>query len=149
MPIARNILADPDGRKFHDDFNVGGQTAAQAMFKLINQFAQGEISPELNYQPGHPAYRRVWDDIVRAAEAFNDPGTFTTYIAFEWTSLVSGNNLHRNVIFRDGAERAGQVEPTMPNLNGVMGRSVSYCQGLVDLKPRGVSIVYGTHKRRY
>jgi hypothetical protein len=108
---APNILADPDGRKFHEDFNAGGQTAAQAMFRLITQFAQGEISPELNYQPGNPAYKRVWDDIVRAAEEFNDPGTFTTFIAFEWTSLVSGNNLHRNVIFRDGAERAGQVVP--------------------------------------
>ena len=108
---APNILADPEGRKFHEDFNAGGQTAAQAMFRLINQFAQGEISPELNYQPGNPAYERVWDDIVRAAEEFNDPGTFTTFIAFEWTSLVSGNNLHRNVIFRDGAERAGQVVP--------------------------------------
>jgi len=108
---APNILADPEGRKFHEDFNAGGQTAAQAMFRLINQFAQGEISPELNYQPGNPAYKRVWDDIVRAAEELNDPGTFTTFIAFEWTSLVSGNNLHRNVIFRDGPERAGQVVP--------------------------------------
>ena len=65
----------------------------------------------LNYQPGNPAYKRVWDDIVAAAEEFNDPGIFTTFIAFEWTSLVAGNNLHRNVIFRDGAERAGQIVP--------------------------------------
>jgi hypothetical protein len=108
---APNIMADPDGRKFHEDFNAGGDTAAKAMFRLINQFAQGKISAELNYQPGNPAYRRVWDDIIRAAEEYNDPGRFTTFIAFEWTSLVAGNNLHRNVIFRDGAERAGQVVP--------------------------------------
>jgi len=108
---APNIVADPDGRRFHEDFNAGGDTAAQAMFRLINQFAQGKISPTLNYQPGNPAYKRVWDDIIRAAEEFNDPGTFTTFIAFEWTSLVSGNNLHRNVIFRDGAARAGQIVP--------------------------------------
>jgi len=108
---APNILADPDGRKFHEDFNAGGQTAAQAMFRLINQFAQGEISPELNYQPGNPAFKRVWDELIQAAEDYNDPGHFTTFIAFEWTSLASGNNLHRNVIFRDGAERAGQVVP--------------------------------------
>jgi hypothetical protein len=108
---APNIMADPDGRRFHEDFNAGGDTAAQAMFRLINQFAQGKISAELNYQPGNPAFKRVWDDIIRAAEEFNDPGTFTTFIAFEWTSLVSGNNLHRNVIFRDGPERAGRVVP--------------------------------------
>jgi hypothetical protein len=106
-----NIMADPDGRKFHEDFNAGGKQAEQAMFRLITQFAQGEISDAINYQPGNPNYRRVWDDIIAAAEEFNDPGHFTTFIAFEWTSLVSGNNLHRNVIFRDGAERAGRVEP--------------------------------------
>ena len=108
---APNIMADPEGRKFHEDFNAGGKQAADAMFRLITQFAQGEISDTINYQPGNPAYKRVWDDIIRAAEEFNEPGRFTTFIAFEWTSLVKGNNLHRNVIFRDGPERAGQVLP--------------------------------------
>ena len=108
---APNILADPEGKQFHEDFNAGGDRAAQAMFRLIGQFAQGTISPVLNYQPGNPAYGRVWDDIIDAAEEYNDPGHFTTFIAFEWTSLVSGDNLHRNVIFRDGPERAGQVLP--------------------------------------
>ena len=106
-----NIMADPEGRRFHEDFNAGGKQAEDAMFRLINQFAQGEISDAINYQPGNPNYRRVWDDIIAAAEEFNDPGTFTTFIAFEWTSLVKGNNLHRNVIFRDGPERASRVEP--------------------------------------
>jgi hypothetical protein len=106
-----NIMADPEGRRFHEDFNAGGKKAEEAMFRLITQFAQGEISDAINYQPGNPNYKRVWDDIIAAAEEFNDPGTFTTFIAFEWTSLVKGNNLHRNVIFRDGAERAGRVEP--------------------------------------
>jgi hypothetical protein len=106
-----NVMADPDGKQFHEDFTAGGQKAADAMFRLIAQFSQGKLSKELNYQPGNPSFRRVWDDTIRAAEEYNDPGVFTTFIAFEWTSLVGGNNLHRNVIFRDGAERAGQIEP--------------------------------------
>jgi hypothetical protein len=108
---APNIVATEQGRKFHEAFSQGGEVALRAAQKLTAEFAQGNIDPALNYQPGNPAYKRVWDDIIQAAEEFNDPGTFTTFIAFEWTSLVSGNNLHRNVIFRDGPERAGRIEP--------------------------------------
>ena len=78
---------------------------------MIKKFSQGELSPALNYQPGNPGYKRTWDDLVSAAEEFNEPGKFTTLIAYEWTSLVKGNNLHRNVIFRDGPERALQMLP--------------------------------------
>jgi Protein of unknown function (DUF3604) len=108
---APNIMADEQGRKFHLGFNAGGETAQETMLELITNFAQGTLSPALNYQPGNPAFERVWEDIIAAAEEFNDPGVFTTMIGFEWTSLVEGNNLHRNVIFRDGPERAGQVVP--------------------------------------
>jgi hypothetical protein len=108
---APNILADPQGKAFHEAFNAGGETALRAAQELVRVFGSGELSPALNYQPGNPAYARVWDDIMAAAEEFNDPGRFTTFIAFEWTSLVAGNNLHRNVIFRDGPDRAGQVVP--------------------------------------
>ena len=108
---APNIVADPVGRKFHEAFAKGGRDAANAAFELTRQFAQGELPAALNYQPGNPAFRRVWDDMIQAAEEFNEPHRFTTFIAFEWTSLVAGNNLHRNVIFRDGAERAGRIEP--------------------------------------
>lgn len=108
---APNILANEAGRKFHAAFNAGGREAQSAAFELTRQFSQGILDPALNYQPGNPAYKRVWDDIIAAAEDFNDPGNFTTFIAFEWTSLVNGNNLHRNVIFRDGPERAGRIVP--------------------------------------
>lgn len=106
-----DILADPVAKEFHEAFAKGGQDAANAAYKLTGLFSQGKVPDVLNYQPGNPAYRRVWDDIVKAAEEFNEPNHFTTFVAFEWTSLVKGNNLHRNVIFRDGAEKTGTIEP--------------------------------------
>jgi hypothetical protein len=55
--------------------------------------------------------RSAWDEIVAAAERHNKPGAFTAIIGFEWTSAPGGNNLHRNVLFRDGGDVAKRVLP--------------------------------------
>ena len=99
---APNILADPVGRQFHEAFKKGGEAAGQAAKDMTAMFAQGKVPEALNYQPGNPAYKSTWEDLIAAADEFNEPGRFSTFFAFEWTSLVKGNNLHRNVIFRDG-----------------------------------------------
>jgi hypothetical protein len=45
--------------------------------------------------------RTAWENQKKNTNKHNDPGTFTTLIAFEWTSIPYGQNLHRNVFFRD------------------------------------------------
>jgi hypothetical protein len=48
---------------------------------------------------------RAWSDTIDAADRFNDPGHFTTFAAYEYTSFSEDNgNLHRNVIF-EGTDR--------------------------------------------
>lgn len=111
MRGAPNIMADPQGKKYHEQFAKGGDAAKEASIDLIAQFSQGTLSDALLYQPGSPGYDNTWRDLVQAAEEFNEPHVFTAIIAYEWTSLVAGNNLHRNVLFRDGPERALQVVP--------------------------------------
>jgi hypothetical protein len=55
--------------------------------------------------------RSVWGDVGDAAERYNDPGRFTAFIGYEYSSLPEGDNLHRVVIFRDGTEKTKQVIP--------------------------------------
>jgi len=113
------IAADPSvtryeqGARWAEGLREGGQGAVATALDLITTFAQGDVDPDLlgGFSPGSPAYATVWERVVEAAEAFDDPGTFTALIGFEWTSLVEGSNLHRNVILRDGAARALQIVP--------------------------------------
>jgi hypothetical protein len=42
-----------------------------------------------------------WQSYVKAANKYNKPGKFTALIAYEWTSIPNGRNMHRNVFFRN------------------------------------------------
>ena len=55
--------------------------------------------------------RTMWERLTDSAEKFNESGKFTALIGFEWTSSPGGNNLHRNVVFRDGKDESDQVIP--------------------------------------
>jgi hypothetical protein len=101
------------GARWSKGFRAGGQEAVNTTLEVINIFSQAKVDPEMfaNYSPGARRYATIWDRVIDSAEAFNEPGKFTAFISFEWTSLVKGGNLHRNVIFRDGADRARQVVP--------------------------------------
>ncbi len=52
-----------------------------------------------------------WGRLTTSAEKYNQPGVFTALIGYEWTSSPNGNNLHRNVIFRDDKDKADQILP--------------------------------------
>ena len=117
---APNIVAVPKGKEWHEGFKKGGKAAGEAAFDLITHFAQMKLPEKMlqDYAPGSRVSNNVWERIVEAAEKYNEPGRFTAFIGYEWTSVPKGFNLHRNVILRDGGMRAKQIVPltTQPPL---------------------------------
>jgi hypothetical protein len=103
------LMQDETARRWNRAFNQGGQTAVEATLELIDMFSRGEVPFDFN----DPEFvGPVWEDVIEAAERYNEPGVFTAFIGYEWTSLAPpGNNLHRVLVYRDGASRASQKQP--------------------------------------
>jgi hypothetical protein len=83
---------------------------AGAFGKILRQM-QGGGSAVDDIKRNEPLKRSMWRRITRIADDNNRPGTFTALIGYEWTSTPGGNNLHRNLIFRDDAATVGRVLP--------------------------------------
>jgi hypothetical protein len=103
------LLDDPMGRKWYNMIQAG--KGADAAVEMIVAFGQGTFPKALMSLPGTLPYRKAWQETIDAADEANEPGRFTAFIGYEWTSNTRGNNLHRNVIFRDNGLRASRVEP--------------------------------------
>ena len=117
---APNVVAEPKGKQWAEGFRKGGQDAGAAALDLIKTFSQMQMPEQLlaDYAADSRIFKNVWERIVDAAETYNEPGHFTAFIGYEWTSVPKGFNLHRNVVLRDGGIRAKQVVPltTQPPL---------------------------------
>jgi hypothetical protein len=100
------LLADPAGKKLYDAMHQGGA----AGFSVFTQLASS-LSDNKPLLKTDDLLKSTWARSVAAADKYNDPGRFTAFIGFEWTSMPGGNNLHHNVIFRDSGDKALQVLP--------------------------------------
>jgi hypothetical protein len=105
------LMRDPKVRDWNERLNKGGETAMGATMEVIESFAGVSGEPMPSVVLDDRFVQTVWDENLETAEAFNDPGRFTAIIGYEWTSTEGGNNLHRNVLYRDGIRRAEQMLP--------------------------------------
>ncbi len=99
------ILDDPDGRRLYSILN--GDNGSQAlMMELLRSTASN--TPMIDNKD---IERSIWQESVRLADEYNNPGQFTALIGYEWSSMPASDNLHRVVIFADSAEQAGSILP--------------------------------------
>jgi hypothetical protein len=106
------FTADPTLARWGRAMKAGGEEAATTMRELVSAQANNKLPPPVkDPKVVGPIMKSVWQQYTATAEKFNEPGRFTAMIGYEWTSVPGGNNLHRNIMFRDGKDKADQVFP--------------------------------------
>jgi Protein of unknown function (DUF3604) len=97
------LLGEPDGPLSQTSYgklfsSASPERRLALIFSLSDSFGSGGVKPpELLTRD---LMKSNWQRQIDAAEKYNQPGKFTTFVAYEWSSLPNGANLHRNVIFR-------------------------------------------------
>lgn len=100
------LLETEMGRRWHDMYLAGPEEAAKILVEFGGSLRDGEDLLD------SPSYREsVWQRVTANADAYNEPGKFTAFIGYEWSSSRGGGNMHRIVIFADDAEHANQILP--------------------------------------
>jgi hypothetical protein len=102
------LLADPTLKRWRDMIVAGGKDAYTAAWEIIKANSENKV-PAPWKDPA--VIRSAWERHVKVTERYNEPGRFTAFHGYEWTSMPGGNNMHRNVVLRDNAVRALQTMP--------------------------------------
>ncbi len=101
-----DVLATETGRRWYSRLTSGDVgTIFDTAMEIVGSLS-GDEPPIKSAQ----SVRNAWRAYTALADRYNDPGAFTTIIGFEWTA-IGGYNLHRNVLFRGGADVADQTLP--------------------------------------
>ncbi|MGE0668836.1 MAG: DUF3604 domain-containing protein [Sphingomonadales bacterium] len=103
------LLSTEVGKRWH------GYLKAGQNMKMFDEFGRARSVGAKGVQPSdaipEEQVRAIWHSVADVAERFNQPGRFTAFTGYEWSSNPQGNNLHRVVLFADGPDTTGKVVP--------------------------------------
>ncbi len=100
------LMKTKEGKRFAKMIKDGKGT--QVFVDLLGTVNSNKPYESLN---SDEIRKSVWSDSVAAAERHNDPGKFTAFIGWEWSSLPQGQNLHRIVFTPQGGDVANNFIP--------------------------------------
>lgn len=98
-----DAVSDPKSPLQNDPIVMALKTNDPAKMDMAFKTLAGAFIGGVQYEPFNnmKILKPAWTRHVEAINKANEPGKFTTLIAYEWTSMPGGQNLHRNVFFRD------------------------------------------------
>ena len=100
------VLATDYGRMLYDQSKEGDDGFYRAAMILIGDLSMNERKmrvPELEAS--------IWREVAETADRHDEPGRFTAFTGYEWTSMIEGDNLHRVVVYRGDASTTAQLLP--------------------------------------
>lgn len=102
----RDILETEKGKRWHSMIRSGDRDRIfDAAMEIISTLKDKE--PPIKSEK---LVRKAWQNFTALADKYNEPGRFTAFIGYEYTTR-GGNNLHRNVVFRGDATEANRTLP--------------------------------------
>lgn len=106
------LLDDPRIKRWHDMMHEGGETAQEVTREMIDGHLAG-TNPAALSDPEvmGPIVQNIWQARGHIVERYNEPGEFTAFIGYEFTPTPQGDNLHRVVVYRDGADKTNAIMP--------------------------------------
>ena len=112
----RSFITHPLMLRWYDMMHEGPEQSRKAVGEIIDAKAKNSLPPELINPAGAAArLHKNWLAHVATVERYNEPGKFTAFMGFEYTLMPDGNNLHRNVIYRDGGDKVAEFMPLASN----------------------------------
>lgn len=108
------MLENERGQRWQQMLNEG--KANETFGEIV---ALGTTNPaDIAFLNDQRIFRAAWDEITETADRHNDPGVFTAFIGWEWTSTPGGMNLHRIVVNSGDSETATKYLPFSQNDSG-------------------------------
>lgn len=101
----QSLVNSPLGKRWAPLQSAGNIKDLMADFIGMIDGTREKVAPPVEFR------KTVWSETLDAAERNNQPGKFTTFAGYEWTSMVDGGNLHRVVVYKDGPDKTGQILP--------------------------------------